>query len=159
MWGAVPGLLKARFGSSEVINTIMLNYIASGIFVFLLGSNTYKFFGRDVTIPFKADGSNPSSELLQPGAQLSSIPALLGLTQAGPGHLTLGPVFALAAFLGVFYGLRNRWRVPLAVLAAVLLGAVTWRVGVPLNVGFDLVNNRLNASLLIALAAAWRSAS
>ncbi|WP_229670983.1 ABC transporter permease [Deinococcus aquiradiocola] len=166
VWGAIPGLLKARFGSSEVINTIMLNYIASGIFVFLLGSNTYKFFGRDVTIPFKADGSNPSSELLQPGAQLPSIPALLGLTQAGPGHLTLGPVFALAAFLGVFYGLRNRWRVPLAVLAAVLLGAVTWRVGVPLNVGFDLVNNRLNASLLIALAAAvvfsvlmWRTAT
>ncbi len=28
LWGAVPGLLKARFGSHEVINTIMLNFIA-----------------------------------------------------------------------------------------------------------------------------------
>ena len=27
-WGAIPGLLKARFGSHEVINTIMLNFIA-----------------------------------------------------------------------------------------------------------------------------------
>jgi len=27
-WGAVPGLLKARFGAHEVINTIMLNFIA-----------------------------------------------------------------------------------------------------------------------------------
>ncbi len=27
-WGAVPGVLKARFGSHEVINTIMLNFIA-----------------------------------------------------------------------------------------------------------------------------------
>src|SRR5688572_31084005 len=28
VWGAIPGLLKARFGSHEVINTIMLNFIA-----------------------------------------------------------------------------------------------------------------------------------
>jgi simple sugar transport system permease protein len=27
-WGAIPGFLKARFGSHEVINTIMLNFIA-----------------------------------------------------------------------------------------------------------------------------------
>ena len=167
LWGAIPGLLKARFGSSEVINTIMLNYIASGIFIFLVGSNTYQFFGRTVTIPFKAEGSNPSSQLLQPGAQLPSIPALLGLSQAGPGQLTLGPVFALLAFLGGYYGLRrNRWRVPIALGAALLLGVVTWRIGVPLNVGFDLVNNRLNAALLIALVAAvgfsvlmWRTAT
>jgi simple sugar transport system permease protein len=28
IWGAIPGILKARFGSHEVINTIMLNFIA-----------------------------------------------------------------------------------------------------------------------------------
>ena len=28
LWGAIPGMLKARFGSHEVINTIMLNFIA-----------------------------------------------------------------------------------------------------------------------------------
>ena len=28
VWGAVPGFLKARFGAHEVINTIMMNYIA-----------------------------------------------------------------------------------------------------------------------------------
>ncbi len=28
MWGAIPGVLKARFGSHEVINTIMMNFIA-----------------------------------------------------------------------------------------------------------------------------------
>ena len=27
IWGAIPGILKARFGSHEVINTIMLNFI------------------------------------------------------------------------------------------------------------------------------------
>jgi simple sugar transport system permease protein len=28
LWGAIPGYLKARFGAHEVINTIMLNYVA-----------------------------------------------------------------------------------------------------------------------------------
>ena len=28
IWGALPGFLKARFGAHEVINTIMMNYIA-----------------------------------------------------------------------------------------------------------------------------------
>jgi simple sugar transport system permease protein len=28
VWGAIPGILRAKFGSSEVINTIMLNFIA-----------------------------------------------------------------------------------------------------------------------------------
>src|SRR5262245_2947804 len=31
LWAAVPGVLKARFGSHEVINTIMMNFIAVGI--------------------------------------------------------------------------------------------------------------------------------
>ncbi len=31
IWSAVPGLLKARLGLSEVINTIMFNYISIGI--------------------------------------------------------------------------------------------------------------------------------
>jgi general nucleoside transport system permease protein len=36
LWGAIPGWLRARFGSSEVINTIMMNYIALLITSFLL---------------------------------------------------------------------------------------------------------------------------
>ncbi len=31
LWGAIPGILKAKFGSHEVINTIMLNFIAISI--------------------------------------------------------------------------------------------------------------------------------
>jgi simple sugar transport system permease protein len=31
MWGAIPGWLRARRGSHEVINTIMLNFIAAGL--------------------------------------------------------------------------------------------------------------------------------
>ena len=31
LWGSIPGLLKARFGVHEVINTIMMNFIAVGL--------------------------------------------------------------------------------------------------------------------------------
>lgn len=35
VWGAIPGLLKARFGSHEVINTIMMNFIAVALVSYL----------------------------------------------------------------------------------------------------------------------------
>lgn len=40
LWGALPGWLKARFGASEVINTILLNYIAYSLLLFLLSSRS-----------------------------------------------------------------------------------------------------------------------
>lgn len=36
IWAAIPGWLKAKFGSHEVINTIMMNYIALNLTSFLL---------------------------------------------------------------------------------------------------------------------------
>lgn len=38
LWGALPGWLKARFGANEVINTILLNYVAASLLLFLLSS-------------------------------------------------------------------------------------------------------------------------
>jgi ABC-type uncharacterized transport system permease subunit len=35
VWGAIPGVLKARFGSHEVINTIMLNFVAVALVGYL----------------------------------------------------------------------------------------------------------------------------
>ncbi len=35
IWGAIPGVLKAKFGSHEVINTIMLNFIAIALVAYL----------------------------------------------------------------------------------------------------------------------------
>jgi general nucleoside transport system permease protein len=51
-WGAIPGLLKARFGSHEVINTIMMNFIAIGL-VSYLTQNFYKEQGDPImqTVP------------------------------------------------------------------------------------------------------------
>ncbi|MBA3631729.1 MAG: ABC transporter permease [Acidobacteria bacterium] len=35
IWGMIPGILKAKFGSHEVINTIMLNFIAIALVSYL----------------------------------------------------------------------------------------------------------------------------
>lgn len=40
LWGAIPGILKAKFGSHEVINTIMLNFIG----IALVGYFTQYFY-------------------------------------------------------------------------------------------------------------------
>lgn len=36
IWGAIPGILKAKLGVSEIINTIMMNYIATYLVGYLL---------------------------------------------------------------------------------------------------------------------------
>ncbi len=38
LWGALPGWLKARFGANEVINTILLNFVAASILLFILSA-------------------------------------------------------------------------------------------------------------------------
>lgn len=38
IWGGIPGVLKARFGAHEVINTIMMNFIAFALTNFLVTS-------------------------------------------------------------------------------------------------------------------------
>ena len=38
IWGAIPGILKVKFGAHEVINTIMLNFIAFALTNFLVVS-------------------------------------------------------------------------------------------------------------------------
>ncbi|MBS1791116.1 MAG: ABC transporter permease [Acidobacteria bacterium] len=47
IWGGIPGMLKARFGSHEVINTIMLNFIAVGLVSYLTQSR-YKVTGDPI---------------------------------------------------------------------------------------------------------------
>lgn len=37
IWGFIPGFLKARFGSNEIIVTVMLNYVIQFVLSFLLG--------------------------------------------------------------------------------------------------------------------------
>ncbi|HEX5826639.1 MAG TPA: ABC transporter permease [Candidatus Limnocylindrales bacterium] len=49
-WGFIPGVLKARTGASEVITTIMLNYIAAQVVLFGLRSEFLRTEGSDQPI-------------------------------------------------------------------------------------------------------------
>jgi simple sugar transport system permease protein len=82
MWGAIPGLLKARFGSHEVINTIMMNFIA----VALAGYFTQHFF--------KAQG-DPIMETVPIGAG-AHIARLGKFVPAFPERIPLNLAFILA---------------------------------------------------------------
>ena len=166
IWGAIPGLLKARFGSSEVINTIMLNYIASAVFIFLIGSSTFPFLGKTYTLPFKAPGFEAKSLDFQPGARLASIADLISFNRGEAAYFSLGPVLALLVFGALYFGLRQvKARLWIALAAAAVVGFVTWKtVGIPVVGSFSA--SRLNTSFLIGLVCAvlmgvllWRTSA
>jgi simple sugar transport system permease protein len=69
LWGAIPGLLKARFGAHEVITTIMLNYVAALITDFLVnkGPMSDPHTAAPETPPMLASARLP---ILVPGSRL-----------------------------------------------------------------------------------------
>jgi simple sugar transport system permease protein len=89
-WGAIPGILKARFGSHEVINTIMLNFIAFALVSYL---------GRPRFEP--ATVRTPD---LPAGAQIARLEALLPALRGSPANLSLalGLLLALGVALLLF---------------------------------------------------------
>lgn len=46
IWGGIAGILRAKAGANEVIVTIMLNYIASGLLAWLLTTKLFQMPGR-----------------------------------------------------------------------------------------------------------------
>jgi len=84
-WGALPGLLKARFGAHEVINTMMLNFVAYALVAWMGHSVFEHATVRTATLP-------ESAWLPRLGA---FFPALHG----SPANLSL--LLALLAALGL----------------------------------------------------------
>jgi simple sugar transport system permease protein len=98
VWGAIPGILKARFGSHEVINTIMLNFVAIAIVSYFTQYH-YKMPGDPIlqTTPIGAGAHIPRLGRFIPGFP-ERIP------------LNLAFVFALIACLLVYVFLwRTKW--------------------------------------------------
>ena len=56
-WGAIPGVLKARFGSHEVINTIMLNFIGIALVSYFTQYH-YKDPGPIMQTPMIGEGAH-----------------------------------------------------------------------------------------------------
>jgi simple sugar transport system permease protein len=93
--GALPGLLKARYGAHEVINTIMLNFIVSSVLLWL-GN---RWFFVDYTT---------HTAVIQPSAHLSS----LGF-QGSAANTSLVLALVLALAVHVFISRTRRgfeWR-------------------------------------------------
>ena len=83
-WGGIVGWLKAKAGAHEVIVTIMLNYIASGLLAYLLTTTVFQRPGR----------TDPISPIVDWNA---TFPRLQG------GQLHLGFVLALLAAVAVWW--------------------------------------------------------
>jgi general nucleoside transport system permease protein len=51
VWGAIPGFLKAKTGAHEVITTIMLNFVAVSLTLYLLSTALYKQQAEPISKP------------------------------------------------------------------------------------------------------------
>ncbi|MFR1710286.1 MAG: ABC transporter permease [Clostridium sp.] len=49
LWGGIPGYLKAKFGTSEVINTIMMNYISIALANYVILRTAFGVQGKSST--------------------------------------------------------------------------------------------------------------
>jgi len=99
VWGAVPGYLRARFGVHEVINTIMMNFLAVGITGYLV---VHHMKERGQMIPHTP--LIPEAYRLE-GFGRSGWGQAIGLDSANP----LGPslVLALLAVAAVWFLFRR----------------------------------------------------
>ena len=98
VWGAIPGVLKARFGSHEVINTIMLNFVAVALVSYFTQYH-YKMPGDPIM----------QTTMIGGGARIPRLGRFIpGFPERIP--LNLAFVFALAACLLVYLFLwRTKW--------------------------------------------------
>jgi simple sugar transport system permease protein len=101
LWGFIPGLLKAKTGGHEVINTIMMNYIAFRLTDWLLRE------------PMKRPGStNPISPIIEESAMLPRF-------FADPIRFHLGFFIALAVAALVYWFLfKTKWGFDLRTVGA-----------------------------------------
>lgn len=101
LWGFIPGWLKAKTGGHEVINTIMMNFIAIRLSEYLLRG------------PMKRpDSFNPISPTIEPTAMLPRF-------FASPIRFHLGFFIALAVAYGVYWLLfRSTWGFSLRTVGA-----------------------------------------
>jgi ABC-type uncharacterized transport system permease subunit len=98
VWGGLPGLLKARFGSHEVITTIMLNFIAMALVSYLTQYH-YRIPGDAIL----------QTASIAPGAHIARLGKFVpGLPERIPVNLSF--VLALIACVLVYVFLwKTKW--------------------------------------------------
>jgi len=121
VWGAVPGVLKARFGAHEVINTIMLNFVA-----FALVSFVGRFVFEPATVRTATIGA---------GAGIARLDVVLPALRGSPVNFSL--LIALLAALAtglLLFGTRLGYE--LRAVAMALSGAIAGLGGVNFVLGY-----------------------
>lgn len=93
IWGVIPGILKAIFGSHEVINTIMMNFIAAGLVNYLV-SNVF-FVPATVHTP-----------TISPHAEIPRLESLIPFFHGSPVNFSI-VIALLMCFLLRFYLMRT----------------------------------------------------
>ena len=98
IWGGIPGLLKARFGSHEVINTIMMNFVGVALVSY---ATQYHF-------------KTPGDAVLQtvPISESAHVARMGKLLPAIPERIPLNVTFfiaLLACFLVWMFLWRTKW--------------------------------------------------
>jgi general nucleoside transport system permease protein len=142
VWAGIPALLKAYRGVSEVISTIMLNFVATGLIAFLISTDVFGVLR----------GNNISTSPIASSGRVPGIPL-------GPAGTLFGMIF-LSVVLGVGYWFlleRTRFGFDLkasgesptaaaaggvnarrmVIIALLLSGAVAGLVGLPEVLGRD----------------------
>jgi len=117
LWALVPGILKARFGSHEVINTIMMNYIAAALVGFLVNS----VFGVPATV---------HTAVIAEGAQLPRLDNLFGLFQGSPANASFLLAVLCCVLVWLFFA-RTRWGYELRAVGLNPVAAACARIDVP----------------------------
>src|SRR5438445_8374733 len=92
-WAAVPAWLQAWRGSHIVITTIMFNFVASALMVYLM-----------VNVLIAPGSMTPQSRNFTASGKLPSMQEVLGAVgiQVAPSALNLSIVLALACYVGVW---------------------------------------------------------
>lgn len=109
-WAAVPGWLQARRGSHVVITTIMFNFIAAALMVYLL-----------VNVLIAPGQMSPETRRFVPGAALPSMHAMMAAFGLSVTATPLNAAFLLAlACLALVWGViwHTRWGYALRVVGA-----------------------------------------
>ena len=91
-WGAIAGTLKAHFGSHEVINTIMLNFIALALVSYLV--NEVYFVPATIHTPEISDN-----------AYIERVDSLTGIFKGSPFNLSF--LLALLSCAVMYFIIRN----------------------------------------------------
>jgi simple sugar transport system permease protein len=87
VWGAITGVLKARFGAHEVINTIMLNFIAFAL---------VSWWGRSLFVP-----ATVRTREIPEAAWIPRLDAVLPWLRGSPANFTLVMGLVLVGLLAV----------------------------------------------------------